>query len=172
MRADLLQLDPIDGADRARYDAALRWLFERRLSRRGQLLYLLPTIGGLVVALAMTSLAVSEPPSTPLQTRVLLLALAGIGAFWFVACGKILARGSVNLRGDRRRIVSTALVVSTLQAAFFGWRSQADSSALPGLVLSLVFVVIAAALFVAQHVRESELRIREQLLRARLDAPR
>ncbi len=169
MRAHLLELDAIDRADRASYDSALRDLFDRKLSRWDRLRYLLPTIGGLLMAVGLTSVALTEPSSTPVLTRVLFLVMAGSGAFWFLMCGRILRRGSVNLRHDRRVVTLAALGFATLQALFFGWRSESDSAALPALVVSLVFVVLAATAFLAQRVHESELRMREQLLRSRQD---
>lgn len=168
IRARLLELDSIDRAKRECYDAALRELFDRKLSRWDRLRYLVPTIGGLVLAIGLGSVAVSEPASTPMQTRVLLGGVAALGAFWFVVCGRILLRGSVNLRHDRRVVTVAALVFASIQTLLFGWRSAIDAAALPALVMSLVFVVLAATALIIQRVHESELRTREQFLRARL----
>ena len=83
IRAKLLELDSIDRAKRECYDAALRELFDRKLSRWDRLRYLVPTIGGLVLAIGLGSVAVSEPASTPMQTRVLLATIAmGMVTSW------------------------------------------------------------------------------------------
>ena len=117
----------------------------------------------------LASVALTEPPSTPPQTRLALLAMAGIGAFWFLVCRRILSRGSVNLRSDRRVITAFARGCAVRQTLFFAWRSEAGSVAAPSLIVSLVFVVVAAATFIAQRVQRSELRIREGVLRSRQD---
>lgn len=169
LRTRLLELEPMREPERARYESALRELFERRLSPWDRLRHLLPASGGLVVALGLGSLALTEPAGTPEATRALLGVLALLGAAWFVLCARILRRGSVNALRDGRALSATALACSTLQALVFGWRAAADPAAVPGLILGLVFVVLAAAVLLAQRIRESELRVREQLLRAQLD---
>lgn len=168
LREELLGVEGMSGAAVDRYRAQLDELMSRKLSAGGRLRYLAPLLGGGAVALALTALAASEPASTPLATRLLLLALAAIGAAWAVLAGRVLRRGSVDLIGDRRAFATAALVFTVAQAGFFAWRATESSTALPGLVLSLAFVVLATGLFVAQRVRESELRIREQQLRAEL----
>jgi hypothetical protein len=170
LRARLLELEPMRTDERARYESALRELFDRRLGPWGRLRYLLPALGGLVVALGLGSLALTEPASTPDSTRALLGALALLGAAWFVLCARILRRGSVNVLRDGRALSALALACATLQALVFGWRAASDPAAVPALVLGLVFVVLASVVLLAQRIRESELRVREQLLRAQLDA--
>ncbi len=170
IRSGLLQLDAIERADRSAYDARLRALFETELSAWGRLRYLLPAVAGLVVAVGLTTLALSEPASTPLTTRATLLVLAGIGLVWFFLCGRVVLRRSVDVTTDGRRIAAAALLLTSAQVGFFAWRTWVDATVLPGLLLSLGLLVAAAALFVAQRVKASELRIREALLVARLEA--
>lgn len=87
-------------------------------------------------------------------------------------CARILRRGRVNVLRDGHALSALALGCSTLRARASGWRAAAHPAAVPALVLGLVFVVLASGVLLAQHIRESELRVREQLLRAQLDASR
>lgn len=172
LRARLLELEPMRPDERVRYEGALRELFDRRLGPWGRLRYLLPALGGLVVALGLGSLALTEPETTSASTRALLGVLALLGAAWFVLCARILRRGSVNVLRDGRALSAMALSCATLQALVFGWRAAGDPAAVPALVLGLVFVVLASVVLLTQRIRESELRVREQVLRAQLEASR
>ncbi|MFT5288528.1 MAG: hypothetical protein ACI8QS_000290 [Planctomycetota bacterium] len=164
MRDRLLRIDSIGSADRADYDEALRNLFERKLSRLDRARYLVPTVTGLCMAIGLGSLALTEPASTPVETRIVLSVIAIIGAFWFVVFGRILRRGSVDLSRDRRVVCLAALVITSLQVLYFAWSFSTDPDALPGLIVGLLWVGLASVAYLVQRIRESELRVRVQLL--------
>ncbi len=168
LRDRLLDLDPLGAEQRRELQSTLAELFERRLSPRQRLGLLLPTAAGLLGAIALTALAVSEPPTTPWTTRLTLLVLALIGLFWFLACGRLLRRGSLHLVRDRNLLTSAALGFTTLQSLGFGALAARDPERLAGLLVSLLFSLLAAVAFLHQRGRASELRLREELLRARL----
>ena len=161
-------LQGIDPARRQEYDDALQRIFQAKLSAWGRLRYLLPSMCGLLMALGMSTLALTEPSSTPLGTRLLLLGIALMGAAWFVICGRILLKGSIDLVADKRLVSGVALVFTALQALAFAWFTWSDASLLPGLILSVVFVLLAGVVFITQEIRSSELRLREHQLRALL----
>ena len=175
-RERLLELDPPRGPARAEYERALAELFERRLGGFERLRYVLLTAAGALAALGLGSLALTEPPETPVATRAILGVLAAMGATWFAVAWRVLRRGSVHLIADRRRIASIVLAFAVLQCAFMGWiawRQAPESGAaatdvLGGLYLGLAALLLAAVVYVAQRVREAELRTREQVLRAAL----
>ncbi len=80
----------------------------------------------------------------------------------------------------RKAVASIVLAFATLQAFYFAWAARDSFSWLawfrPGAAqaffVSLIVLVLAGVVFVLQHVRESELRVREQHLRAALDRDR
>lgn len=167
-RERLLDLDPPRGAARAQYERALEQLFEHRLGRFERLRYVLLCAVGAIVALGLSSLALSEPATTPLVTRSALLVLAAMGATWFFVGLRLVRRGSVHMIADRRRIASIVLLFAVLQCLFFAWISMTRAEGQAGLVVGLIILVVAGVEFLAQRVRESELRVREEILRAAL----
>lgn len=164
LRDGLLGAEPLSAGERDGYDAALRELFDRELGRAQRLRYGLTAGAGLVLFLGLTSLAVTEPETTPLGTRALLLALAGLGALWFLVCGPVLRRGRVRFDRDRRRMVRLACAACLLHVAWLGWLAVHDPSTWPGLVLGLAFLV-AAGVLAARHRRaDADLRRRAHVL--------
>lgn len=177
LREQLLDLDPPSPSARAAYEHALAELFERRLASWERVRFVTAAVGGAIAALVCGSLAVSEPESTPLTTRAALGAMSLMGATWFVVAWRLLRRGSIHLVRDRRLVASIVLAFATLQALFFAWAARDSFSWLawirPGAAqaffVSLIVLVLAALVFVVHHLRESELRTREQFLRVQLD---
>jgi hypothetical protein len=175
-RERLLALDPPAGALRADYERALAGLFERRLDGWERARFIAAASGGAIAALVCGSLAISEPDTTSNSTRIVLGVMSAMGATWFVVALRLLRRGSVHLIADRRRVASIVLAFATLQALYFawaardsfGWLSWTRPGAAPALFVSLVVLILAATVFVVHHLRESELRAREQTLRAAL----
>jgi len=167
-RERLLELDPPRGAARAQYEQALQQLFEQRLSRFERLRYVLLAAAGAIMALGLGSLALTEPATTPAATRIALGVLAAMGATWFLVAWRLVRRGSVHLVADRRRIAGIVFLFAVLQCGFFAWISWQRTDALTGLFVGGVMLVIAGVGYVVQHVREAELRTREQILRAAL----
>ncbi len=156
----LAGLEPMEGPGYDEYRQRVRGLIERRLTRGDRIKYLFPAAGGFVMALVLISLAISEPDTTPANTRWILFGLGLIGAGWcYIGC-RTLLRGSLNLLVDQRQLARFALLVSTLQAAVFALRWTGEESVLPALVFSLVFVVVSAALVVVARIQEAELRLR------------
>lgn len=171
LASDLVSLDLIQDSRRPAYEKALAQLFDAKLNAWGRLGYSLPTLGGLAMALGVGTLALTEPDTTPLATRLILGVIAIMGAFWFVICGRILLRGSVNLVGDKARLCRMALGFTTLQSLAFGWSARIEGGSLGALTLSLVFVLLAGVACVVQEVRAAELRQRERRLRDLLGDP-
>ncbi len=167
-RERLLEQDPLSGPARAGYERALAELFERRLGRFERLRYVLLAAVGAIAALALGSLALTEPATTPLATRVVLGVLAAMGATWFALAARLVRRGSVHLVADRARIAGIVLFFAVLQCGFFGWLSFRHPESVLGLFVGLAGLVIAAVVFLVQRMRESELRTREQILRGML----
>jgi hypothetical protein len=175
-RERLLALDPPAGALRAEYERALAALFERRLDGWERVRFVAAAAGGAISALVCGSLALSEPETTPSSTRIVLGVMSAMGVTWFVVAWRLLRRGSVHLIADRRRVASIVLAFATLQALYFAWAARGSfgwlawtrPGAAPALFTSLVVLIVAATVFVVHHIRESELRSREQHLRAAL----
>lgn len=176
-REHLLNLDLPNPAARAAYERALAELFERRLAGAERLRFVAAAVGGAIAALVCGSLAVSEPDSTHWPTRAALGVMSAMGATWFVVAWRLLRRGSIHLVRDRRLVASIVLAFAALQALYFAWAARDTFSWLawirPGAAqaffVSLIVLVLAALVFVRHHVRESELRVREQQLKAALD---
>lgn len=57
---------------------------------------------------------------------------------------------------------------AVLQCGFFAWVSWKHPEAILGLYADLVVLVTAGVGYLVQHVREAELRTREQILRPTL----
>lgn len=174
LRQGLLGAGSIDECDREAYDRAVAALFERKFGTGERALYVVATIGGAAMAMALSALALTEPPTTPVATRAILGGLAAVGLFWAFVCGGALRKGRVGVLTDRRWIARGALLFAVLQSLVFAWWAagerpeDAQGSALSGLVVSLVFVVVAGVVLVLQGLRESELRAREVALRERM----
>ena len=167
-RERLLQLDPPLGTARADYERKLGELFERRLSRFERLRYVLLSAAGAVVALGLGSLALTEPDTTPPATRAILGVLAAMGATWFFVALRLARLGSVHLIVDRGRVAAIVLAFSALQCVFFAWISRDRPEMVAGFYVGLTALLLASAIFIAQRIRESELRSREEFLRASL----
>lgn len=168
LRTRLLDQQPLDGPGRLACEQELARLFEHRLGRAERLRYLVPACASLVVALGLASLALTEPDSTPRATRLVLLGMALVGAWWFALCWRVLRSGSVDLVGDERRIAGTALACTLVQCAWFAWRTLQDPAQGAGLAMAVLLAVLALGVFVRQRRRESAARRRERELRARL----
>lgn len=174
LREGLLGLDTIKGDQRESYDAALAALFEHKFGRGERALYVAATVGGGTVAMGLSALVVSEPSTTPAATRALLAAIALMGLFWCLLCGRALWRGRVGVQTDQRWAAVGAMTCAVLQTVFFGWRAASEAgtgAGFAGLGLSIVFVVLAAVVLIMQGLRELELRTRERELSERLARP-
>lgn len=168
LRARLLDLQPLEGPGRRACEQELARLFEHRLGRLERLRYLVPACAALVMALGLSSLALTEPDATPRATRFLLLGMALVAAWWFALCWRVLARGSVDLVRDRRRIAGTALACTLVQSAWFAWRTLQDPAQGAGLAVAVLLLAVALGVLVRQRRSESAARRRERELRARL----
>ena len=167
----LASLEPMEGPAYDDYRERVQGLIERRLTRAERIKYLFPAAGGFVMALILTALAITEPDTTPANTRWILFGMGLVGAGWcYIGC-RTLLRGSLNLLVDQRDLARFALLVSSLQTAVFGLLWSGEGSVLPALILSLVFVIISAALLIIARIQEAALRIRIDGLGARASEP-
>lgn len=166
IRNELLGLDPFERERFPGYAAEVEALVQRRLGAIDKIRFLLPTVGGFTMAAVLSTLALTEPASTPAHTRGVLLTLAAGGAAWFFAGLRILRRGSLNLIGDRRTIARLALGLSLLQLAFFAIRLAVTGESGSAAIMALGFALVAALLHALEGRRASEIRRRVAALSA------
>lgn len=163
-REALLQADSIQGPGAEAYIRAMEALLHRKFNPWTRTLYILGTVGGATMAVALSSLALTEPPTTPTSTRYILGVLVLLGTFWCWVCGSALWRGRIGLLEDRRHAAWGALAASLLQTLVFAFRAAntdgepTTTNTLSGLLVSLTFVILASLLVALQSIRESELR--------------
>lgn len=159
--------DATDPALRRRYQEVLaaRLGPSWPLGRKGR--HLLIGAAGLAGFLAAGSLSLTEPPSTPFPTRVLLGLFALLGLGWSIFAMYGLARRAGDFAGER--LLASKIALGFALAALVGLGFAASAlrmqDSLPMLIAALGFVIFAAAGSIHARIDQAELALREQMLR-------
>jgi hypothetical protein len=170
LSSQLLDLDAPGGKSpgRADYERTLHAIFEHKLSPADWVKFSLLGLAGVAGATLCGSLAITEPETMPPATRAALGALAVIGLCWTAFAGVILRRGSVNaavhgLAGARMGFAFT--LAATIGIAFLSLANYARKPLPVGvLFLAAAPLVLASVVLIAELIRQSELRLRRDVL--------
>ena len=166
----LIDLDAPPGSTPGReaFDRRVQSLFDQKLSAADWAKFVLVGVGGLAGAAVCGGLAASEPAEIPARTRIALGVLALIGLSWAAFAGVILRRGSVNsaVHGTlAARMGFAYTLLATAATGIITLSGHAKAAAAGLILLPIAAVVLAAVVLVVHHVRQSELRIRRDMLR-------
>ena len=163
-----LDFDTQDPAIRDRHQALLEAKLGSAWPLGKKANYAALAVVGLLGFLAAGSLSLTEPPSTPAATRGLLALLSFIGLGWAVFATWALARFRGGFAGERLEASRMALgccLVALLGLASASAALKKEASAGPLLATGLAFLVVAAVGATNARIEESDLAIREQILR-------
>lgn len=163
----LLKLDRRELAGREEYERNLQTLFDQRLSPADWARLLIMGVGGLAGAAVCGMLAVTES-AAPARTRVALAALAMIGLSWAALAGVVFRRGRIHSAVHGGAAATMGFAFSLLTVAAIGVLSLSNparpASAAGLALLPVAVLVLAAVVLVVHHLRQSELRLRRDLL--------
>ena len=165
----LLDLDhgqPLAGHEQ--YERRRAELFNRKLTAADRARLALMFIGGLGGAVVCGSLALTEPAELPTRTRAALSLFALIGLSWTGLAGLVFRRGSINSAVHGAAAATMGFVFSLLTTAAIGVLAMTratPAAANPGLVLlPAVPLALATVILIVHHVKQSELRLRRDIL--------
>lgn len=168
---DLMVLDTGASTGREKYERAIAALLEQKLAPADWLRLSLMGIGGLAGAAVCGALAVTEPATVPVLTRVTLMALSGIGLTWAALAGAIIRRGSVHAARHGTLAANLGFAFSLLAAIGIGATalfSEGRPAPIGLLLLPLSTLVLSVVVLLAHRIRLAELRLRRDLLEAEL----
>jgi len=164
----LNDLEPADPALRERYTSILNGGLAELRPDGGKARYIAVGLSGLVGCLVCGSLALTEPESTPLAVRRLLILFAFFGLGWTILAAWALARKRGGFATERLVAARTALgftlaavVAVSLTAALLG----KETAAAPMVATGLALTVLASVLLINARIENAETSIREQILR-------
>lgn len=163
----LLDLDPQDAPADRDHARRMQALFERKLSSADWARLALMGLGGIAGAVLCGSLALTEPAGVPTRTRVALAVMALLGLSWAALAGLIVRRGSVHSGVHGTAAAAMGLAYALLATAAVGVLSAAGPPRPmpPGLVLlPIAALALATVVFIVHQLRQSELRLRRDLL--------
>lgn len=146
--------------------ARLAALVDRPLTAWQKVRLALMGLGGLAGAAVCGSLAATEPAATPVATRIALAVLALVGLSWTGLSGWTARRGTLSGPTHGRTAALMGLGYSAAAAMAIGAISMASSKPINAgaVLLAATPLALAMVVVITHWVRESELRVRRDLL--------
>lgn len=171
----LLDLDERDPDSRRRFGAALHSQIEGHLSELGYGRYAAVGLAGMLGALVCGSLAITEPETLARPVRGVLALLAFVGLAWtlFAAWGLARRRGDyIRQRTIAARLAFGLTLAVVIALAAVSTATGRPASGMPLVATGMALLILAGVLLIDGRIEQSELAIREHLLRIeiRLDA--
>jgi hypothetical protein len=157
----LLAAETIDSALRAQYERKLKTMFEHEISPWKKLFFISVTAAGIIGGGATLLLAMTEPVSE--RVRTMLLCLSGFALAWAFYCIRVMWRGRYRARFDAPIAAGMAFCFSTILCALL--LADGRIGAQNVLLIGAMTLLPSSLFMVNALVRQSEMRIQEQLVR-------
>jgi hypothetical protein len=157
----LLEAETIDSALRAEYERKLSAMFEYELPRWKKLFLITVTIAAILLGGTTLLLALTEPLRA--SVRTIFLCLTGFAATWAFYCIRVMWRGIYRARIDAPVAAGMAFSYSIMLCVLLlaDGRLGAENVLLVGATTLLP----SSLLMVHSLVKQSEMRVQEQLVR-------
>lgn len=163
----LAGMEQATAALKEKYDREIRAMTEQKLTKALKVAWVATGILGLGFLAVFGTVAVILPPEFPLLGRLGFGAGAAFGLAWAGFCLSVIRRGSF----DRRKVAVAAAGISWCAAVIMTTLMLLLSAQHPDkvvgtriVVVSLVFLVMAAVFMIGARVQTAELNTREKLL--------
>lgn len=169
-RDQLLAVEPVAPDSRDQLLQEIHDMLIKKLSWPRQVLLTVLSVFALTSSTVCGFLAITEP-NLPTLARVGLGAGVLFGLAWLTVFVIILRRGAIDVQRDHRRMAQMVWVFTLLMVIFFviiGMTSTDPTKGLLMIAQSLVFLISAGVYWLNFRIEESELNVKERLLRLEL----
>jgi hypothetical protein len=163
----LLNVEQMNPSYKEKYEKEVRAMLEEKLSGFKKGAHIGSLILGLIFTITFGTLAVILPTEFPLWGRAIFVIGAIFGLAFVVLEGRILKKGSLNLKKDNMAIAGLVwcfiVMLATIILVFSGTLPD-PILGVRMIVFVLVFLVSAAVILLRTVIERSELNTREKLL--------
>ncbi|HIJ66043.1 MAG TPA: hypothetical protein HPP77_08835 [Candidatus Hydrogenedentes bacterium] len=173
LRSRLLASETFSPDLKAKYDAALAGLLERRLKPHEKLAWSVAAFMGVAFAVGWFVMAAwVAPPGFPVLARVMWYGGSVFGICWVVFSVSILIKGKRHLKRDPNLAAGLTwgfMLAVTIACLILGTSLPDPAKGAQMMVYALVFLVIFGVMpMIFNRINKAELNIREDILRIEL----